>query len=225
MPKDDPQKAKAARKAELKQIELDEARIDLEQKFIELQQARSVWGEMRQTDRRARFSSREQGIFHLEGMVTRESCQSLIRDIQWWSRYTPKKSLTLQINSPGGSVIDGFGLYDTLRTLSDQGRKVTTVVRGYAASMAGVLFLAGDVRLVGSESFVHVHEPSSMAFGKLSEQKDDIEFTGRLHKKIKGLYVSRTKITEKMFDRRVDRREWWLDSEEAVKLGVATAVG
>ena len=218
-PVSDTPKAPSLKKI-LKQIEVEEASLKLENLWMDTQERRVM-------NKRNRHTSQELGIFYLEGEVNAGTCSNLSRAVTHFARQTAKKQkpITLYINSPGGSITAGFALYDTLRTLSSQGRLITTVVRGYAASMAGVLFLAGDVRLVGSESFVHIHEPSSATWGKLSEQKDDIKQTQRLGERIRKLYIERTNIKPKQYDANVNRTEWWLSSEEAVELGVATNIG
>ena len=211
---------KKHRKAVLKEIEVQKQSLELELLWMDVEGRRD-------SAKRTKHVSQEQGIFYLEGPVTRPVCSDLSRAIMHYARRTAKKQkpITLFINSGGGDIIAGFALYDTLRTLSAQDRLVTTVVRGYAASMAGILFLAGDVRLIGAESFVHVHEPSTGIGGKRSEIQDELAFIEQLHSRGRTLYTTRTKITEKEYNKNVDRREWWLDSKTALELGVATNIG
>ena len=82
--------------------------------------------------------------------------------------------------------------YDTIRGLAKRGHHITTVVRGYAASFGAVLLQAGDVRIVGPESRVMLHEVSSMAWGKLHEIKDQVGFTKELNQRIFDLIAERS---------------------------------
>ena len=219
----DPVKVKQKRR--LRQIEIEKAELELAASRIDLEmdkhRLRSYEDERKKKD----SSDAAHGVFRLEEAVGHHAATELAAQLQSWGRANPKKPVTLYLCSPGGSVLSGFLLYDQLRTLSEQGHHVTTVVRGYAASMGGVLFLAGDTRLIGAESFVHIHEVSSMTYGKLFEMKDDLAFSERLNKKIEDLYVSRTKVKRGEFRRKSQKTEWWIEAPEAVALGIAHAIG
>lgn len=212
-------------KAKRREIELKKAELELRSTEIDLELDQMTLTARRRDERRKKNEDHNLGIFRLEDGVGHTVATSLATEMQKWGRRNPGKPITLYICSPGGSVLHGFLLYDALRTLATQGHHITTIVRGFAASMGGVLFLAGDTRLIGAESFVHIHEVSSMTFGKLFEMKDDIAFSERLNKKIEDLYVSRTKVKRSDFRKKSQKTEWWIESTEAIALGIAHDVG
>ncbi len=96
----------------------------------------------------------------------------------------PKRDVQLFINSPGGSVIDGLGIYDTMQYVSPD---VATICTGLAASMGAVLLAAGakGKRSALFHSHVMIHQPMGGAQGQVS----DIEISYKLIKKMqKSLY-------------------------------------
>lgn len=92
----------------------------------------------------------------------------------------PGKDISLYINSPGGSVYAGLGIYDTMQFINSD---VSTICTGMAASMAAVLLVAGqkDKRFALKHSRVMIHQP----MGGISGQASDIEITSREILKLK----------------------------------------
>ena len=79
-------------------------------------------------------------------------------------------SLDVEINSPGGEVFAGLGMYNMLRTWAARdGNTLTTRVSGVAASIASVIALAGDKREMPKNAFAMVHSVSSFAWGTSEE--------------------------------------------------------
>ena len=92
----------------------------------------------------------------------------------------PGKDISIYINSPGGSVYAGLGIYDTMQYISSD---VKTICTGMAASMAAVLLVAGEKgkRFALNHSRVMIHQPMGGAQGQAS----DIEITAREIQKLK----------------------------------------
>lgn len=208
-------------KRQLKETELEAALVDLESSRTSL--------DIRKLDR-----ARQQlahgptldmavGVFRLESGVY-EAVLVLAAAMERWADLNPGKPLTLYLFSPGGSVLHGFALYDTLRTLSFEGHEITTVIRGFAGSMASVVFLAGDRRLIGAESIIHQHEVSSVTYGKVSEMAEDTKFTQRLGDKIARIYNERTGMSIRAFKSKTVKKEWYAEAAEALELGIATEI-
>ena len=91
-----------------------------------------------------------------------------------------------------------------------------------AASMAGILLQAGDVRVCGPESYILIHEVSSGAVGKVGELEDEIEFVKLIQSRVLDLFVSRSggKVTKAKLQAMYRRKDFWLDSTKALKLGI-----
>ena len=88
--------------------------------------------------------------------VNAESCAAVIRGLIYLQRQDAKALITLYINSPGGEVQSGLALYDAMRAVSCP---IRTVCLGMAASMAALLFIAGDEREMLPHSRVMIHDP------------------------------------------------------------------
>lgn len=217
-----------ALKAEKRELELRKARAETEQAELELKEQRRR--DKRYTrEHRVKYHGDEEfkGVFHLIGGVTAENCAYWGEKIGRYARLHPGKPITLYLQTPGGSAFHGLGLYDELRTLSKQGHHITTVVRGFAASMGAILLQAGDTRLVGAESQVMIHELSSGMFGKLHEMDDEVKFLKRLNSRLFGIIAGRTdgEWDAKTLYKWAKAKERWLSAEAAVENGFADAVG
>lgn len=210
--KADPTLKRRREELEIRQAEVELRRDEL---TLERQERDAAW---------QRHADRSHGVFRLETYVN-GGAVDLAADIQQFSRAHPGQPITLYITSPGGSLFAGWALYDTLRTASSQGHEVVTVLRGYAASMAGVLYLAGDTRLIGSEAHLMIHEVSAGAIGKVSEMEDEVELCKQLNRRIEDVYVARTKIKRADFRKKSTRRDWWIAPEACISLGIAHAIG
>lgn len=160
-------------------------------------------------------------IYHFAGPVMAATVAPCQRTLSQWSRLDPGCPITVVFNSPGGSVIDGMALFDFLLELRGKGHKLTTVCRGYAASMAGILLQAGDTRVMGRESYLMIHELSAGTHGKIGEMEDAVKFYQMICKRVVGIFVDRSgkKCSEAVFKKNWTRADWWLDSVEALRLG------
>ena len=103
--------------------------------------------------RDAMLASRE---LELSGPVDSESVAVIIRGILYLQKVDAAVPITLFINSPGGEVSSGLALYDVMQAASCP---IRTVCLGLAASMAALLFIAGDTRDMLPHSRVMIHDP------------------------------------------------------------------
>ena len=130
----------------------------------------------------------------------------------------PGKDISIYINSPGGSVYAGLGIYDTMQFI---GSEVSTICTGMAASMAAVLLVAGKEgkRWALQHSRVMIHQPMGGAQGQAS----DIEITAREIQKLKKeLYTIIADHSHQSFDKvwADSDRDYWMTSEEAKAYGM-----
>ena len=130
----------------------------------------------------------------------------------------PGKDVSIYLNSPGGSVYAGLGIYDTMQYISSD---VATICTGMAASMAAVLLVAGQKgkRFALPHSRVMIHQPMGGAQGQAS----DIEITAREIKKLKHeLYTIIADHSGQPFDKveRDSDRDYWMTSQEALEYGM-----
>lgn len=130
----------------------------------------------------------------------------------------PGKDISIYINSPGGSVYAGLGIYDTMQYVSSD---VATICTGMAASMAAVLLVAGakGKRFALRHSRVMIHQPMGGAQGQAS----DIEITAREIQKLKKeLYTIIADHSGMSYDRvaQDSDRDYWMTAEEARDYGM-----
>jgi len=134
----------------------------------------------------------------------------------------PKRDVQMFINSPGGSVIAGLGIYDTMQYVSPD---VGTICTGLAASMGAVLLAAGTAgkRTCLPHSRVMIHQPSGGAQGQVS----DIEISYKLIKQMQDeLYKILAQHTGQDYDKieHDSDRDHWMKAEEAKEYGLVDEV-
>src|SRR5574344_426212 len=132
------------------------------------------------------------------------------------------KDISIYINSPGGSVYAGLGIYDTMQFINSD---VATICTGMAASMASVLLVAGKEgkRSALTHSRVMIHQPLGGAQGQAS----DIEITAREIQKIKKeLYTILAEHSHTDYDKiwQDSDRDYWMTAEEAKEYGMIDQV-
>lgn len=130
----------------------------------------------------------------------------------------PGKDISIYLNSPGGSVYAGLGIYDTMQFISSD---VATICTGMAASMAAVLLVAGEKgkRSALKHSRVMIHQP----MGGVQGQASDIEITAReILKMKKELYTIISDHSGKPFEQieKDSDRDYWMTSQEALDYGM-----
>jgi ATP-dependent Clp endopeptidase proteolytic subunit ClpP len=134
----------------------------------------------------------------------------------------PGDSVTVRINSCGGNIVEGMGIYDMMRMSK---KKVITVVEGMAASMAGILALGGEERVIYPNAFFMIHRASGAVAGDADEIRSYADAVDSMEKKLKAILSSRTKMSKKQVDDFMKTGiDNWVDAEQAVKLGLATRI-
>lgn len=134
----------------------------------------------------------------------------------------PGKDVSIYINSPGGSVYAGLGIYDTMQYISSD---VATICTGMAASMAAVLLVSGakGKRFALQHSRVMIHQPMGGAQGQAS----DIEITAREIQKLKKeLYSIIADHSGQPYDKVYadSDRDYWMTAQEAKDYGMIDQV-
>jgi len=130
----------------------------------------------------------------------------------------PGKDISIYLNTPGGSVYAGLGIYDTMQFISSD---VATICTGMAASMGAVLLVAGaeGKRSALTHSRVMIHQPMGGAQGQAS----DIEITAReIQKMKKELYTIIAEHSHNPYERieKDSDRDYWMTGQEAVDYGM-----
>ena len=129
----------------------------------------------------------------------------------------PGKDISIYINSPGGSVTAGLGIYDTMQFISSD---VATICTGMAASMAAVLLVAGTEgkRSALTHSRVMIHQP----LGGVQGQASDIEIEAKEIMKFKKELYTIISDSHTPYDKvwKDSDRNYWMTAEEAKEYGM-----
>ena len=161
-------------------------------------------------------------IIFLGTQIDDYTANTLQAQLLYLDNADPGKDISIYINSPGGSVYAGLGIYDTMQLVSSD---VTTICTGMAASMAAVLLVAGTAgkRSALTHSRVMIHQPMGGAQGQAS----DIEITAREIQKLKQeLYTIIADHSHQPFDKvwADSDRDYWMTAQEAKEYGMIDKV-
>ena len=157
-------------------------------------------------------------IIFLTGPVTDDVASVLIAQLLFLESENPKKDIYMYINSPGGIVTSGLGVYDTMQYIKPN---VSTLCVGQAASMGSLLLAAGatGMRFALPNSRIMLHQPS----GGFSGQATDIEIHAKeileIKERLNKIYEKHTKQKVEII-RKTLERDYFMTAEEAKKFGV-----
>ena len=161
-------------------------------------------------------------IIFLGSPVTDQVANIVQAQLLFLESADPKRDITMFVNSPGGSVIAGLGMYDTMQYVSPD---IATICTGLAASMGAVLLTAGEngKRTCLKHSRVMIHQP----LGGMQGQVSDMEISYKLIKQMqKELYEILANHTGKDYDT-IEQdcdRDNWMTAVEAKEYGLVDEV-
>lgn len=130
-------------------------------------------------------------------------------------------SLSVRINSMGGSVFDGFTIYSLLR---NHQARVTVNIDGIAASIASIIAMAGDEIRIAENGFLMIHEPWTIAMGTASDFRNEADVLDKLMDQGVSIYAQRTGLSEEEISAMILGVETWMNATEAVEKGFANAL-
>lgn len=159
-------------------------------------------------------------VYNFVGSTSAANVQTCIEQLNVFRRTSPGQPIEIIFHSPGGSVIDGMALFDHIQLLRSEGHVITTTAIGMAASMAGILLQAGDIRVMNREAYLLIHEVSFGAGGKIGEVEDEVAFVKKIQDRVVSIFANRSKLTKAQVRTKWRRKDWWLDSDEALALGL-----
>lgn len=167
------------------------------------------------------LSKRE--IFLVE-RVDSDSTNKLIKQLMYLERKDNRAEITLYINSPGGDVISGLGVYDYIKIMK---APIRTVCIGDAASMGAILFLAGDKREMLEHTRIMIHDPSysnfDMSGRKPHEIQQEVDSLNKCRETLAKIIAEKTGKTLKEIYK-VTANDTYFTAEEAINFGIATDI-
>ncbi|MFA9476893.1 ATP-dependent Clp protease proteolytic subunit [Phycisphaerales bacterium AB-hyl4] len=163
-------------------------------------------------------------IIFLGGPVTDDTANLVIAQLLFLSNEDPDSDIHFYINSPGGSVTAGLGIYDTMQFIRP---KVATYCIGVAASMGSLLMMAGakDKRFMLPNGRILLHQPliSGVMQGPATDLSIQAKEMVRTRERLYKIMVDHTGQDHDTIARDCERDKW-LDAQEAVDYGVADSV-
>ncbi len=152
-----------------------------------------------------------------DGMAMLVSAQLLFLEAE-----NPKKEINLYINSPGGVVTSGMGIYDTMQFIKPP---VSTLCMGQAASMGSLLLAAGnkDMRFALPNARIMVHQPSGGFQGQASDIQRHAEDIMKMKKRLNEVYVEHTGQDYDVVESTLDR-DHFMTAVEAKDFGLIDEV-
>ena len=127
--------------------------------------------------------------------------------------------ITVRILSMGGSVADGLGIYNALK---QHPAKITTINDGVAASIASLIFMAGDIRIVASNAVTMIHAPWTGAMGNAAALRDAADMLDAWASAMASSYAEASGLTkDDIIARYLDGKDHFLTAEEAQAEGLS----
>ena len=161
-------------------------------------------------------------IIFLGTQVDDYTANTLQAQLLYLDSVDPGKDISIYINSPGGSVYAGLGIYDTMQFISSD---VATICTGMAASMAAVLLVAGaeGKRSALPHSRVMIHQPLGGAQGQATEIEIHAREILRIREEMNGILAKHTGQSKEKIAQDTER-DYYLTSEEAKAYGLIDEV-
>jgi ATP-dependent Clp protease protease subunit len=164
----------------------------------------------------------EDRVVFLNGEVNSQSANLVIAQLIFLEAKDPTKDISLYINSPGGSVSDGFAIYDTMNYIKCD---VSTICVGMAASMGAFLLAAGakGKRYALPNSEVMIHQPLGGARGQASDIQIQAEHILKLKKRLTKILAENSGQTVEKVAADCDR-DYFMTAAEAKEYGLIDKV-
>lgn len=164
---------------------------------------------------------------YLNSAVDSDTVDSIVYQIFRYNRLDKgidakdRKPIMLYINSPGGTVVDGFAVIDAI---VNSITPVYTINLALSASMAFLIFIAGHKRYALPHSEFLMHDGFTASFNSAGKVKDQIEFeTVQLSNITKEYVLNHTSISDEKYDEK-ERVEWYMLPQEAKSYGIVDYV-
>lgn len=154
--------------------------------------------------------------------VNPETATNLLMQLKCLENRDDSSEITLYINSPGGDVRSGLVLYDYIMQMK---APVKTVCIGLAASMASILFLAGDKREMFEHSEIMIHDPAMLGNGyeKPTELRTRLDQLMETRETLARIISSRTGMNIKSVYK-ATKTDTFYNAEQALNSGIATKI-
>lgn len=157
----------------------------------------------------------EDRIIFVWDQIENNIANSVIAQLLWLEKKDPKKDIIMYINSPGWSIMDGNGIYDTMQYISCD---IVTICTGLAASYGAMLLTAGTKgkRFALPHAEIMIHQPSWWAQGQATDIEINARHILRLRETLNGLLAHHSGQTVEQITKDVERDNW-MTAQQAVE--------
>lgn len=157
-------------------------------------------------------------IIFLNGTINTDVANIIIAQLLHLQEEDPNADITMYINSPGGSIMDGLAIYDTMNFISCD---VSTVCVGCCASMASIILSSGakGKRYSLKNSEILIHQASAGTSGTVADMTIDLQHAIKMNEKAKDILVKNTGQSYEKITNDINR-DYWLTSNDALNYGI-----
>lgn len=166
----------------------------------------------------------EAQVYPYFGDIDPSTAARFIQTTSLWSRRNPGSDIFVILNSNGGSVFSGLGVYDHIVGLRAKGHKVTIKVLSLGASMAAIVLQAGTERLMGSNALLLLHEGGGELSGSIGAMEDGAKLFSMLSDRTALIVSDRSGMTMRKYKALIKRRDAWLTASEALELNLVDRI-
>ena len=161
-------------------------------------------------------------IIMISGEVNEAMASVVVSELLYLQSENPDAPIHMYINSPGGSVVDGLAIVDTMNLISCP---VYTYCVGQCASMGSIFLVSGEKghRYALPNSRIMIHQVSGGSQGTYEDMKRSINEAGRLNELLAGILATGTGKTLKTVKNDMDR-DYFMSADEALKYGIVDKV-
>lgn len=167
-------------------------------------------------------------VLHFFGPISRETVTKATVTLGTWANQSPGCGILILLNSEGGDIVAGFGFHDFLMHLRGRGHEITIKVVGGAMSMAVPILQAADHRIITPYSWLLVHEGKFYFDDPMTMKGSDMDqfktIMNQYESKILDIVSAKATKPKSFFSRKWRNKEWMIDAEEALKLGLVDRI-
>jgi ATP-dependent Clp protease protease subunit len=160
-------------------------------------------------------------IIQITGEITDQQSFDWLDAAMNEMEHESKKSITLKLNSPGGSVYEALAMVDRIR---DSKCQVITKCYGHAMSAAGLILASGDKRLIGSRSWFMHHEMSSGTEGTYASMVDEVQQMEREMREWSRSMAEFSNQSAEFWLKVAHKKDFYLNATECLQLGVVDEI-
>jgi ATP-dependent Clp protease protease subunit len=170
------------------------------------------------------FHLSELGRINLYGVINRESYAHVENGLLYLTTKYPKKPVTIMMNTPGGSVVDGLALYDAIMRYRERGNSIHIHVEGAAMSMGVPILQAATRRTASKHSAFLLHEVGYEVRGTMSNHEDELAQAAKLQKVVDEIILNRSNIKSEDLAQLTKRKDYGFTAQEALKHNLIDAI-